>query len=148
MRVINNTFPDHRGSLTCLDIKIWNQLNISKNIKKFTLRGMHYQDNPRQEKLITVTSGKIVDFIYDLDTKELECFVLNETESVYVHENAAHGFITLEDDTTVVYCVNGEYNPSEEKSIVWDTIPELESYIKTICSKEDIIISDKDAEGK
>jgi len=148
MIVNNKTFPDHRGSLTCFDIKTWNQLNVSKNVKKFTFRGMHYQNNPRQEKLITVTSGKIVDFIYDLESKSLGCFVLNELESVYVHKNAAHGFITLEDNTTVSYLVNGKYNPNEEKSIIWNNIPDLKSYILTICKESEIIISDKDLNGK
>ena len=39
-----NTFADERGSLTCIDTKEWEQVNISVNSKKLTFRGMHYQE--------------------------------------------------------------------------------------------------------
>ena len=51
-------------------------------------------------------------------------------------------------NSTVSYLVNGKYNPNEEKSIIWNTIPDLKSYILTICKESEIIISDKDLNGK
>ena len=117
-----NTFVDERGSLTCVDTKKWEQVNISVNNKKFTFRGMHYQEYPKQEKQIIVTKGSIIDFIYDLKTKTLEAYALGEGECVHVNKDAAHGFLTLEDDTTVTYLVKGKYNPSRERSIIWKDI--------------------------
>ena len=73
-------------SLTCIDTKKWEQVNISKNLKKFTFRGVHYQNNPRQEKQIIVTKGTIIDFIYNLKTKTLEPYLLKEGECVWVNK--------------------------------------------------------------
>tara|TARA_B100000780_G_C21072603_1_gene431671 strand:+ start:715 stop:1161 length:447 start_codon:yes stop_codon:yes gene_type:complete len=143
-----NTFVDERGSLTCVDTKKWEQVNISVNNKKFTFRGMHYQESPKQEKQIIVTKGSIIDFIYDLKTKTLEAYALSEGECVYVNKDAAHGFLTLEDDTTVTYLVNGKYNPSMERSIIWKDIPHLKTVILGNCNEDDIVISKKDNEGK
>tara|TARA_B100000035_G_scaffold309096_1_gene314799 strand:- start:1285 stop:1731 length:447 start_codon:yes stop_codon:yes gene_type:complete len=148
MLVKLNEFQDDRGSLTCIDTKKWDQVNISKNLKEFTFRGMHYQNNPRQEKQIIVTKGKIIDFIYNLKTKTLEAYYLNEGECVWVNKYSAHGFLTLEDDTTVTYLVKGKYNPKEEKSIVWKDIPHLKTIILSQCKDKDLIISKKDSEGK
>jgi dTDP-4-dehydrorhamnose 3,5-epimerase len=143
-----NTFPDSRGSLTCIDTKKWTQVNISKNLKKYTFRGMHFQNSPKQSKQIIVTKGSIIDFIYNLKTKTLEAYALREGESVFVNKFSAHGFITLEDDTIVTYLVDGKYNPKGEHSIVWKDIPHLKQVILSTCSEEDIIISEKDSEGK
>jgi dTDP-4-dehydrorhamnose 3,5-epimerase len=143
-----NKFDDDRGSLTCVDVKKWNQVNVSVNNKKSTFRGMHYQERPRQEKQIIVTQGKIIDFIYDLKTKTLEAYHLSEGESVFVNKHSAHGFLTLEDNTIVTYLVKGKYNPSREKSIVWKDIPHLKTIILSNCKESELVISEKDNEGK
>jgi len=143
-----NTFADSRGSLTCISTKKWEQVNISVNSKKFTFRGMHYQEYPKQEKQIIVTKGTIIDFIYNLKTKTLEAYCLGEGESVYVNKDSAHGFLTLDDNTTVTYLVKGKYNPSREKSIIWKDIPHLKTIVLGTCNEDDIIISEKDNEGK
>ncbi len=148
MLVKLNEFQDDRGSLTCIDTKKWEQVNISKNLKKFTFRGMHYQNNPRQEKQIIVTKGTIIDFIYNLKTKTLEAYLLKEGECVWVNKYSAHGFLTLEDDTIVTYLVKGKYNPNQEKSIVWKDIPHLKNVILSNCKESELIISDKDSNGK
>ena len=148
MKIKLNKFNDNRGSLTCIDIKNWEQVNLSVNDKKFTFRGMHYQENPRQEKQIIVTKGKIIDFIYNLNTQQLESCELNEGECVYVNNESAHGFLTLDNNTIVTYLVKGQYNPNEEKSIVWSDIKELNDIILTYCKKEEIVISEKDNKGK
>ena len=143
-----NTFTDERGSLTCIDTKKWEQVNISVNNKKSTFRGMHYQEYPKQEKQIIVTKGSIIDFIYNLKTKTLEAYTLGEGECVYVNKYSAHGFLTLEDDTTVTYMVRGKYNPSRERSIIWKDIPHLKTVVLSTCNEDEIIISEKDNEGK
>ena len=107
-----------------------------------------YQEYPKQEKQIIVTRGKIIDFIYNLKTKTLEAYALGEGECVHVSKDSAHGFLTLEDDTTVTYLVKGKYNPSKEKSIVWKDIPHLKTVILSNCNEDDIIISEKDNKGK
>lgn len=143
-----NTFPDSRGSLTCIDTKKWDQVNISKNLKKFTFRGMHFQNSPRQSKQIIVTKGSIIDFIYNLKTETLEAYHLSEGESVFVNKHSAHGFLTLEDNTIVTYLVKGKYNPKQEHSIVWKDISHLKTIILSNCKESELVISEKDNEGK
>jgi len=143
-----STYEDNRGSLTPLDCEGWEQVNVSYNKKKNTFRGMHYQTDPPQTKMVKVVKGRIVDFLYDLETKEVLQFDLSNQQAVLVPDNYAHGFITLEDDTIVTYLVRGEYNPDSEHSIVWNTIPEIEETINELINDSELVISDKDLVGK
>jgi len=153
MKLLNSpTYKDNRGSYTpiqldVLDIK-WSQCSISYNQNKFTFRGMHYQENPPQTKYIKVVKGSIVDFIYDLKTNEVDYIKVDENSAVLIDNTKAHGFITLESETIVAYLVEGEYNPKSEHSIVWNTIPEIESEIYKIIGNSELIISEKDSKGK
>lgn len=147
----HKTFNDLRGSYTPISTyqlgQEWDQCSISVNDKKGTFRGLHYQTNPPQTKYIKVVKGSIIDFLYNLDTKELKYFTLDSNQAILVPDNMAHGFLTLEDDTIVTYMVKGEYNPDSEHSIVWHTIDEVK---EVILDNTDgyLIISDKDNEGK
>ena len=67
---------------------------------------------------------------------------------LFIPNNCAHGFLTLEDNTIVTYLVSGEYNPDSEHSIVWNTIGGVESIINTYTRGQKLIISEKDALGK
>ena len=145
------TFNDNRGSYTPisttqLDIE-WDQCSISINDKKGTFRGLHYQTNPPQTKYIKVVKGSIIDFLYNLDTKELKYFTLGSNEAILVPNNMAHGFLTLEDMTIVTYMVEGDYNPQSEHSIVWHTIDGVKQIIESNIDDE-LIISTKDNLGK
>jgi dTDP-4-dehydrorhamnose 3,5-epimerase len=101
------------------------QSNVSYNIKKGTLRGMHYQIAPYQEsKLIRCTRGAIYDVIIDLRPESptykqwtgLELTADNRT-MLFVPEDFAHGFMTLADDTEITYQVSQFYTPRSEKGI-------------------------------
>ena len=152
MKLLNSpTYKDDRGSYTpiqldVLDIK-WSQCSISYNEKKYTFRGMHYQENPPQTKYIKVVKGSIIDFIYDLKTNEVDYIKVDENSAVLIDNTKAHGFITLEPETIVAYLVEGEYNPNSEHSIVWKTIPEIKSEIYKIIGDSELIISEKDSKG-
>ena len=147
----HKTFKDNRGSYTPISTSQlgidWDQCSISINDKKGTFRGLHYQTNPYQTKYIKVIQGSIIDFLYNLDTKELEYFTLNDNMAILVPHNMAHGFLTLEDNTIVTYMVKGEYNPDSEHSIVWHTIDEVKKVILDNIQGE-LTISDKDNQGK
>jgi dTDP-4-dehydrorhamnose 3,5-epimerase len=104
------------------------QANMSYNKKKGTVRGMHFQNPPYAEtKLIRCTKGAIYDVIIDLrkDSPTYKQWIGVElTEQnhkmLYVPENFAHGFITLEDNTEVAYQVTQYYTPGAEGGIRWD----------------------------
>jgi len=104
------------------------QCGISFNEKKGTLRGMHYQVKPYQEtKLVRCTKGRIFDVIIDLRPKS-ETFkewygielTADNYKMLYVPEDFAHGFMTLEDNTEIFYQISQYYNPEFGRGILWD----------------------------
>ena len=150
----HKTFNDNRGSYTPISTyqlgQEWEQCSISVNDKRGTFRGLHYQTNPPQTKYVKVIKGSIIDFMLNLDTKELLYFTLDSNQAILVPHNMAHGFLTLEDDTIVTYMVKGEYNPDSEHSIVWHTISDAKDIIESMLRELEvnITISDKDNVGK
>jgi len=104
------------------------QSSISFNEKKYTLRGMHYQNNPYEEvKVVRCTRGKIFDVIIDLRTnsntfKKWISIELSENNYriIYIPKGMAHGFQTLEDNTEVFYQISQYHNPEYSKGIRWD----------------------------
>lgn len=153
MNKINHpTFKDNRGSFTPVKLNTldlpWSQCSVSYNEKKFTFRGMHYQESPLQTKYVKVIKGSIIDFVLDLNTKELDFTLVDENSAVLVPNTKAHGFLTLEPETIVLYLVEGEYNPNSEKSLVWSDYPSLEKEILSIIGDSELTISKKDSIGK
>jgi dTDP-4-dehydrorhamnose 3,5-epimerase len=105
------------------------QCNISYNKKKGTIRGMHYQAKPYEEaKLVSCIKGSIYDVIIDLrDREDSETYcqwfavqLSSPSSQLYVPEGFAHGFQTLEDDTTVFYQMSEFYHPELARGIKWN----------------------------
>jgi len=92
-----------------------------------TIRGLHYQiDNP-QAKLIHVVSGAIKDVIVDIRSRSSsfgQSFSINldhkDHKMLFVPEGFAHGYLVLEKNTTVQYKCTDYYNPKSEYGIRWD----------------------------
>lgn len=96
------------------------------------LRGMHYQISPgEQGKLIRVASGSIFDVALDL-RKNSETFgkfaafriSSGDRRMIWIPPGLAHGFLSLEDGTEVLYKATTEYDPALERGILWSD-PEL-----------------------
>lgn len=152
-KFIHQTFKDHRGSYTPISTnfseKNWIQCSVSVNDATYTFRGLHYQTQNPQTKYVKVVKGKIIDFMVDLGTHETDFCVVDENEAVLIPNNKAHGFLTLEPNTIVVYMVDDIYNPQFEKSIVWNKIPQVKKIIEeNVENFDNFVISDKDAIGK
>jgi len=104
------------------------QCNISFNKRKGTLRGMHYQIAPAAEaKLVRCTNGAIYDVIIDLrpDSPTFKQYVAvtlsgQDHKMLYVPEDFAHGFVTLEDNTEVFYQMTAFYSPQHSRGVRWD----------------------------
>ncbi len=104
------------------------QGNLSVNWHKATLRGMHYQVAPKEEaKLVRCVKGAIHDVIIDLRPhsptyKEWLGFNLtaNDCRMIYVPGGFAHGYLTLVENTEVIYQVSEFYSPEHERGIRWD----------------------------
>ena len=131
-------FGDHRGWFmetyneskfkeAGIDIKFV-QDNHSFSAVKGTLRGLHYQTNPKaQTKLVRCTKGAIFDVAVDIRKGSPtygEWFGLELTEEnkkqLLVPKGFAHAFMTLTEDAEVQYKVDEFYSPENDRSIAWD----------------------------
>jgi len=104
------------------------QCNVSFNMRKGTLRGMHFQDEPHAEaKLIRCTRGAIYDVAIDLrcDSKTSKQWVgieltAENRKMLYIPEGFAHGFLTLEDHTEIFYQMSEFYYPELARGVRWN----------------------------
>ncbi len=99
---------------------------------KGTLRGLHYQKDPKaQAKLVIVFQGEIFDVCVDM-RKNSPTYgkwvgeILSEKNHrlLYIPEGFAHGFCVLSESADVLYKVNREYSPEDERGIIWND-PEI-----------------------
>jgi len=104
------------------------QCSVSFNLRRGTLRGMHYQKPPHEEeKLVRCTAGAIFDVILDLRRQSqtylgwvgIELSASNH-KSVYVPAGCAHGFLTLEDNSEITYQMSQAYCPGSAAGVRWD----------------------------
>ena len=104
------------------------QVNDSLSVERGTLRGMHYQLPPDAEaKLVRCVRGAVYDVVLDLrpDSPAFKRSYGAELSAdsrlmMYVPEGCAHGLLTLEPETEVVYFVSAPYSPERERGIRWD----------------------------
>jgi dTDP-4-dehydrorhamnose 3,5-epimerase len=104
------------------------QCSLSFSLRKGTLRGMHYQEEPHAEaKLVRCTKGAIYDVVLDLrpQSSTYRGWVAVELTSanrhmILVPEGCAHGFLTLEDETEVFYQMSEFYKPESARGVRWD----------------------------
>jgi len=104
------------------------------------LRGLHFaQVPPGQAKFVTCVRGSVFDVVVDIRVGSptyggWDASVLNDRErrSVYISEGLAHGFVALEDDSTVMYLCSIPYTPEREHAILatdpvlgieWPSVP-------------------------
>ena len=104
------------------------QENLSSSRRSGTLRGFHFQEPPAaQAKLISVLRGRILDVAVDIrrNSPTYGRYVSVELTSnngaqLFVPIGFAHGFVTLEDEVSVLYKVSDYYTPSYEGGIRWN----------------------------
>lgn len=104
------------------------QVNTSFSAEQGTLRGMHYQISPEEEtKLVRCLRGGAWDCILDLrqDSETFGQWFGTEINNrnlkmMYVPKGFAHGFITLEPDTELLYFMDSFYRPELQRGVRWD----------------------------
>lgn len=102
------------------------QTNLSTNWARGTLRGLHFQYPPHAEaKLVQVVEGAIFDVAVDLRPGDtfgqwlgIE-LTAEDTKAVYLPEGVAHGFITLQDNSSVLYHMGRAYEGGHAQGIYW-----------------------------
>jgi dTDP-4-dehydrorhamnose 3,5-epimerase len=104
------------------------QASVSHNLRRGTLRGMHFQAAPHEEpKLVRCTRGAIHDVIVDLRRQSpTHCrwFAVELTHAnrrtLFVPAGFAHGFQTLVDDTEILYQMAEPYAPELARGVRWN----------------------------
>ena len=151
-------FGDHRGWFmeswsdknmedVGLNVKFV-QDNHSYTAKEGTIRGIHYQNNPKaQAKLVRVVRGAVIDYAIDLRKGSptykqwvgVELSAENKRQ-LFIPQGFGHAFLTLTDDVEFVYKCDNLYSKDCDRSIRFDD-PE----IGIEWGIEKPILSDKDA---
>lgn len=125
------------------------QENYSLSVEANTVRGLHFQTGPfEQDKLVQVVRGAILDFVVDLRAGSpwFGRYVSAEISAanwrqILVPRGFAHGLVTLEPDTAVMYRVTGHYSAAHDTGVRWND-PDIG--IEWPVNEADAILSDKD----
>ena len=128
----------------------WKQDNFSLS-KRNVVRGIHYQINQAQGKLVRVVAGAARDVIVDL-RKSSPAFGQHTTvelngdgsRMVWIPAGFGHGFSVLTESVALSYKVTEYYSPQAERCVLWDD-PELGIDWKV--APEEAILSAKDRAG-
>lgn len=128
-------YLDHRGSL----FRLWDkeifpvefnifQISYITNPRSGTLRGLHFQIDPFEEaKVIQCVSGKVFDVLIDLrktsDTYgahlEVEIGPNSLFQGLIVPVGFAHGYLTLESNSDLIYFTDKAYSSKHSRGIIW-----------------------------
>lgn len=106
----------------------WPHGNTSWNLRRGTLRGLHYQAPPRPDpKLVRCTAGRVFDVAVDLRPESPAFCRWTSVElsaqrrnAVYIPAGCAHGFLTLEDASEVFYMMGEVYVPELARGARWN----------------------------
>ena len=159
-------FADERGFF----FESWNQSTFDNKInkeiifsqdnqscsKKGVLRGLHYQIPPNpQGKLVRCVSGEIFDVAVDLrkDSVTFGEWIsanLNNRNKLmlWIPTGFAHGFLSLKENSEVLYKASGKYSKKDERCIKWNDATINIKWPLQIINLEKPILSDKDMVGK
>lgn len=161
LKIEHQTWRDERGTF----LETWNEREFQKlgiscrfvqdnmsTSKRWTVRGLHYQIQQSQGKLVRVLTGEIYDVIVDLRRSSATFgraigvhLSAEGAESLWVPAGFAHGFLSLAEDTKVAYKVTDFWSPQAERTLLWND-PEL-GVSWPLPSNVDPTISAKDAAG-
>jgi dTDP-4-dehydrorhamnose 3,5-epimerase len=104
------------------------QCSVSYNRRRATLRGMHWQAKPHEEaKLVRCTRGAAYDAIVDLregSGTRLRWFATElsagNRRALYVPPGFAHGYLTLAEDTELLYQISVPHHPESARGFRWN----------------------------
>jgi dTDP-4-dehydrorhamnose 3,5-epimerase len=104
------------------------QISMATNVRRGTVRGMHYQAAPHGEsKTLWCTHGCVFDVLVDLREDEATygqwiSVELGAADALALHvpPGIAHGYQTLVDDSTLTYAIGTPYVPASARSLRWD----------------------------
>jgi len=116
---------------------------------KGVLRGLHYQFNRPQGKLVRVISGSILDVAVDIrkgsptfGQSEIVHLTAENNKMLYIPEGFAHGYLVTSSESIVVYKCTDIYDPTDQYGIIWndETIGVDWMYDSPILSEKDLML--------
>jgi dTDP-4-dehydrorhamnose 3,5-epimerase len=152
-------FGDHRGFFVeSYNRKVLESIGFTKefvqdnhslSVPAGTVRGLHFQIEPyAQDKLVRVVRGAILDVAVDLRRgsptfgRHVKARLDAEVgRQILVPAGFAHGFVTLEPNTEVIYKVTNYYAPQHDRGLLWND-PDLG--IDWPIGADEAVLSDKD----
>lgn len=138
LRVEAPPAEDHRGAMRRLHCAetfaasgialTWAQASLVANRLRGTLRGLHYQLPPKEEdKLLFCLSGRVFDVVVDLRRNaetfgHWRGFELDGRlgQGLLIPAGFAHGYVTLEDDSSLMYFISADYDSALARGIRWN----------------------------
>ena len=137
VKIVNpNPFEDERGYFfESFRSEVFMEYGLPENFvqdneaksTKGVLRGLHYQLNTPQGKLVRVIFGSILDIAVDVRTGsptfgKSESVVLSgiNKKMLYVPEGFAHGYLVTSDDAVVTYKCTDYYESGDQYGILWN----------------------------
>jgi dTDP-4-dehydrorhamnose 3,5-epimerase len=119
--------------------------------KQYVVRGIHYQVQNTQGKLVRVTHGAVWDVAVDLRQKSptfgkhigVELSGENN-RMLWIPQGFGHGFVVLSESAGFAYKVTDYYSPAGERTLLWND-PDLA--IPWPVTAEQVIVSEKDRQG-
>ena len=155
-----DVFGDHRGYfMETYNYNDYKEAGIDMEFvqdnqsmsKKGVLRGLHFQINFPQDKLVRVTRGEVYDVAVDLRPGS-ETYgkwvgeILSEEnkKQLFVPKGFAHGFLVLSDEAEFVYKCTDFYNGEDEGGIIWNDPDIAIDWPLEGIGEENILLSDKD----
>ena len=139
----NKITSDKRGEISIVQLKkTFNlkQINFSLS-DKYVIRGMHFQKKIKQNKILIVNHGQILDVLVNLKNDEVTYYNLdNHNQFLMIPDYCAHGFQVLSKNVSLTYIFDNNY--SKNNQIGFDVFDERLSIKWRKMNK--IIRSDKD----
>lgn len=137
--------PFHKNDFEKNDIFFEMKECFYSTSKKNVIRGMHFHNPPYQHaKIVFCTQGEILDVALDLRKSEgtygkfVEVSLSAEKHNaLYIPEGFAHGFISLSEESTVVYFVNGMYDAKSDAGIHYNSFGKIWESDQPILSERD-----------
>lgn len=125
------------------------QDNHSRSIKN-VLRGLHYQIQQAQGKLVRVISGEVFDVAVDMRKSSphfgqavSRVLTADNHEQMWIPPGFAHGFLVLSEEAEFLYKTSDFYAPEHERTVLWND-PDLEIDWPLTAAP---LLSDKDRQG-
>lgn len=136
--ITSKIYADYRGyTIKPYHSVEFNKLGIHHNFeedllvssKKGVLRGLHFQNPPyAQSKILCCIKGSIMDVVLDIRVGsptygQYRSIILSgdDGKTLFIPEGFAHGYLTIEDDSILMYKMSSVYMPECEDGILWDS---------------------------